>query len=199
MATGIEHLNKALATQRHYQHKMLGGGALPYPDREGSSAPPARWSKDRGMEMHPANLNKGDTERASLKVGRGHPHVGLIRSAVPGRTDRLPLHVWEDSYVVPADVVSGWGQGNTEAGARILDAMQQGHARQGGMAAGGRVALHRVPIVAAGGEYIFHPHAVRSMGGGDMAKGHRVLDKMVRTKRMSTARRMQNLPGPRRD
>lgn len=126
------------------------------------------------------------------------PMVGLIRSSVPGRTDRLPIQVWEDSYVVPADVVSGWGQGNTEAGAKLLDMMQNGHNLQGTkMAEGGAAGMRTVPIVAAGGEYVFHPNAIRSMGGGDMRKGHKILDKMVRSKRTKTAKHMQSLPGPR--
>ncbi len=127
------------------------------------------------------------------------PAIGLLRSAVPGRTDRLPIQVWEDSYVVPADVVSGWGQGNTEAGAKILDAMFESHAKNG-FARGGRAqTLRQVPIVAAGGEYVVHPHAVWSLGGGDMREGHKKLDKMVRTKRKATARHNMRLPGPRID
>ncbi len=133
---------------------------------------------------------------------RGGPVVGLLKSPVAGRTDRLPIHVWEDSYVVPADVVSGWGQGNTDAGAKLIDSMISSHvqAGQNHFAAGGRTGGPRqVPIVAAGGEYIIPPTAVSSMGGGDMRKGHLILDKMVRKKRMATAKHMQRLPGPRKD
>lgn len=46
---------------------------------------------------------------------------GLIKSAGSGRTDTLPLNVPSGSYVLPADIVSGLGQGNTIAGAKILD------------------------------------------------------------------------------
>lgn len=174
---------------------------FPYPDREGSNAPPMRWSKDQGMEMHPANLYKGDMEQASYSSGgRGGPVVGLIRSYVPGRTDRLPIVVNEDSYVVPADVVSGWGQGNTDAGGQILDKILGPHQQRGQhLSAGGSAVLRPVPIVAAGGEYVVHPHVVRSLGGGDVVRGHKVLDKMVRTKRLATARAMQKLPGPRQN
>ena len=50
-------------------------------------------------------------------------HVGLINMAVGGRTDHLPMHVREGSYVIPADVVSALGEGNTMAGSKVIDHM----------------------------------------------------------------------------
>jgi hypothetical protein len=47
---------------------------------------------------------------------------GLIGGGGFGRTDRLPLSVAAGSHVLPADVVSGLGQGNTLAGAKVLEA-----------------------------------------------------------------------------
>ena len=46
---------------------------------------------------------------------------GLIHLAGAGRTDTVPLSVAAGSYVIPADVVSGLGQGNTLAGAHLMD------------------------------------------------------------------------------
>ena len=46
-------------------------------------------------------------------------HTGPIHSAVAGRTDHLPMHVPHGAYVLPADIVSGMGQGNTVAGFKI--------------------------------------------------------------------------------
>lgn len=45
---------------------------------------------------------------------------GIIKSAVPGRTDRVPMGVPAGSYVIPADTVSALGQGNSLAGAKGL-------------------------------------------------------------------------------
>jgi len=50
-------------------------------------------------------------------------HSGIINMAVGGRTDHIPMNVLEGSYVLPADIVSGLGEGNTLAGAKILDNM----------------------------------------------------------------------------
>src|SRR5215472_2031776 len=55
-----------------------------------------------------------------------HPG-GYVDSNVPGRTDKLPMSVMADSYVIPADVVSGIGEGNSNAGARkLFDMMKTG-------------------------------------------------------------------------
>ncbi len=53
-------------------------------------------------------------------------HVGIIHMAVGGRTDHLPMNVYANSYVIPADVVSGLGEGNTLAGGKVMDHMFSG-------------------------------------------------------------------------
>ena len=46
-------------------------------------------------------------------------HSGPIHSSVAGRTDHLPMHVKHGSYVIPADIISAMGEGNTMAGYKI--------------------------------------------------------------------------------
>jgi hypothetical protein len=50
-------------------------------------------------------------------------HTGPIHSSVAGRTDHLPIHVPSGSYVIPADIVSGMGEGNTIAGFKHIKRM----------------------------------------------------------------------------
>jgi hypothetical protein len=50
------------------------------------------------------------------------PH-GMIGGQGLGRDDQLPISVPSGSYVLPADLVSGIGQGSSQAGAAILDRM----------------------------------------------------------------------------
>lgn len=121
-------------------------------------------------------------------------HVGPIPSAVGGRTDHLPMHVRSGSYVIPADIVSSLGEGNTMNGFRILDSMFGQHQDDGRYAMGGTV-----PIVAAGGEYVIPPHVVAGLGKGDMDKGHKNLDDFVKGYRKKTIKTLQNLPGPKKD
>jgi hypothetical protein len=51
------------------------------------------------------------------------PHVGMIHSSIPGRTDKINMGVKGGSYILPADVVSGVGQGNSMAGSAIINKM----------------------------------------------------------------------------
>jgi len=150
-------------------------------------------------------------------------HHGIINMAVGGRTDHIPMNVLANSYVLPADIVSGLGEGNTLAGSKILDQMF-GTGPMGvkiptdrasprfpagkfyeappvkSAAGGARTQDHKVvPIIAAGGEYVVHPDVVHRLGGGDADSGHDYLDNFVKYVRAHTAKTLQNLPGPKRD
>jgi hypothetical protein len=159
-----------------------------------------------------SNTFGGDQDQTMAKGGMAMPytepvqtptrlHSGPIHSAVAGRTDHLPMHVASGSYVIPADVVSSFGEGNTISGFKRLNKVfgWMGGApyqrSEGGRAEDGDA----VPIVAAGGEYVIHPHAVRKMGGGDMDAGHAELDKFVVQARNKAVKTMQKLPPPKKD
>lgn len=124
------------------------------------------------------------------KADGGPVHVGPIHSAVGGRTDHLAMKVPEGSYVVPADVVSALGQGNTASGQKVL---------QGVFPEGTKPKKGTVPIMAAGGEHVIHPDAVKRIGGGDINKGHEILDHWVVAERKKNVNTLKALPGPARD
>jgi len=218
-------------------------------------------------------------------------HTGLINMAVGGRTDHLPMHVREGSYVLPADIVSALGEGNTMAGSKVVDHMFAGHPAHkagggstsitisqkpklldntrilpgdietgvngediagtglmGNMFASGPFGTsgkapqfqpimkpsldeysqmkkmftptvpslqsktqaanggpimsgnrRPVPIIAAGGEYVIDPDDVARYGGGDIDKGHNMLDDFVKHVRKHLVKTLSKLPGPRRD
>lgn len=48
---------------------------------------------------------------------------GLVASDVPGRTDRHNMDLGSGSFVLPADVVAGLGEGNSLAGSSVIDKM----------------------------------------------------------------------------
>ena len=138
---------------------------------------------------------------------------GFIKSSVPGRTDRLPVHVLSDSYVLPADIVSGLGEGNSLAGCKVIEHMFHGDGafakKIQARAAGGHVAHlagkyglaghyhdRAVPVIVAGGEYILPPHVVEAIGDGDMDKGHAELDRFVKAQRAKLTKHLRSLPGP---
>ena len=131
-------------------------------------------------------------------------HSGPIPFKVPGRTDRIPVHVLAGSYVLPADLVSGLGEGNTLAGNAIIDKMFSGTEGPYGApvkrADGGATPdRHAVPVIVAGGEYVLSPDQVERIGGGDLETGHKVLDQFVLAHRKSHIDTLKNLPPPAKD
>lgn len=119
-------------------------------------------------------------------------HVGPIHSNVAGRTDHLPINVPSGAYVLPADIISAMGEGNTMAGFQVANnvfGVQQASPEH-----------EPVEIVAAGGEYVISPENVADrVGGGDIDNGHAELDNFVKAYRAKTIQTLQKLPGPKRD
>lgn len=142
-------------------------------------------------------------------------HTGPIHSPVAGRTDHLPMHVKSGSYVIPADIISAMGEGNTMAGFKSAKTVFSGTPYAKGGAYGQPMSPYGatmpkadggatdgddlVPIVAAGGEYVVSPEEVGNIGGGDLDHGHRVLDAFVLKMRDKTIKTLQTLPGPKKD
>lgn len=147
-------------------------------------------------------------------------HTGPIHSAVAGRTDHLPMEVPEGAYVLPADIVSALGEGNTMAGFKVAKSLfdmpdvtkgmpgvrvpgiegAPGAAPVEGIAKkadGG--AAGSVKIIAAGGEHVISPEAVMRIGNGNLDDGHKILDHFVKQVRAGTIKKLSRLPGPRRD
>lgn len=168
--------------------------------------PPAPWYERMAMRGMGRSISKG---------------IG-IHSDIPGRTDKIATSVPAGTYILPADIVSGMGQGNTAAGMKKINSMLQsgsiglkkpkgfagfgnfrkpagpGSKRIDFKAAGGATTPD-VPVVLAGGEYRIHPHAVHEIGGGDMKKGHDYLDGWVLEKRKALINTLKNLKPPRKD
>ena len=55
-----------------------------------------------------------------------------------------------------------------------------------------------VPIMASGGEFVVSPDEVARRGGGDVHKGHKVLDAWVKQLKDEAAKTLKKLPGPAR-
>ena len=148
-------------------------------------------------------------------------HTGPILSAVPGRTDRHSMSVPSGSYVLPADAISHLGQSNSIAGLKVANRMFGSAAPYGGASMGitrgagaprppklmgvmtdaggsrgdGKIGS-AVPVVTAGGEFVIKPSVVMAIGGGDINKGHRILDKWVLKLREEHKKTLKRLPPP---
>lgn len=134
--------------------------------------------------------------RAKMARGGSATHEGAIVSHIPGRTDKIPMDVKSGSFVIPADIVSGLGQGNTLAGIKKVQDLFEHHVS--GFPAEADIS-EPVPIIAAGGEYVLSPATVKKYGKGDINRGHNELDKWVIKTRKELINTLKNLPGPAKD
>ena len=208
------------------------GGELPQNSVHGGQEAPARTFRRGGGVSAPRDQGNDAGLKAALRIARAHGgglhkpkhvrlHVGPIHSHVAGRTDHLPNHVPSNSYVLPADIVSGMGEGNTISGFRQVRRMfggtpyggdggpygQSGGPYLVGKAEGGSMGHNGgppmggdpVPVVLAGGEHVLTPEEVQFAGMGDVEAGHKALDDFVKQYREKTIKTLAGLPGPRRD
>lgn len=150
---------------------------------------------------------------------------GPILSDVPGRTDRHHINVPSASYVVPADVISGRGEGNTLAGMNFWQkafhmgpfgssagTMSRGpgapHAprfRDGGGASGKRIGVP-TPVVVAGGELIIPAgnlmkglHSWLGYHPKNIDHAHELMDGLMISERKKLRKTLAKLPGPAKD
>jgi hypothetical protein len=158
----------------------------------GRVAAALRTAKGARVRRAAGGMTLGDSA-----APEGRIHAGPIHSPVAGRTDHLPMHVASGSYVIPADIISAMGEGNTMAGFRIAKKIFSRPDAPDAFADGGQADA--VPIVAAGGEYVLAPQDVAWIGGGDVDRGHAELDAFVKKQRAQTVATLKSLPGPKRD
>jgi hypothetical protein len=192
------HLNLPLAGLAGFG---AGAGIYSYGDRAEGYA--------KGGKVKHKQIDEDPKEHEFIDFSRG----GLIDSHVPGRTDKIPMKVPPGSFVLPADIPSALGQGNTKAGAEILKKMfthsaygleppkihgQAFHYPQSIMhhhkADGGKT--DHVPIITAGGEWVIPNDIVHAIGHGDMKKGHAVLTKFVLNVRKELIKKLKSLKPP---
>jgi|GEM_PF-489495 hypothetical protein len=154
-------------------------------------------------------------------------HEGFIHSPVPGRTDALPITVKGGSYILPADHVAAIGQGNSLAGADIVNHMfGLGPAGGSPLGKGIGAGLHPIrptiphlwhmavrkdggasptKIIAAGGEVAIPPAnvvaGVRKMTGNPhvtLDQAHKILDAWVINTRKKHIKTLKGLKPPKR-
>ena len=172
------------------------------------------YAQGGGPGSHPWNVRQKSHPR--------HPS-GMIKSSIPGRTDKIPMSVPPGSYILPADIPSALGQGNTMAGEKILgnmfksgpyspgSAQVTGKSRKASASmpkigfmprmkkfADGGEAQEDIPIIAAGGEVVLYPDQVQQAGHGNMEAGHRVLDKFVLSVRKRHIETLKKLKPPKK-
>ena len=171
-----------------------------------------------GMAISPSMGDPWWTRQESY----GADHSGFLAGTTAGRADQIKTTAPGGAYVLPADVLSGLGEGNSLAGARVMDAIlgsgphgtEQPRMREGrgpprpptdpqlaqasGVAKGGGVqqGSGAVPVALSHGEYVIDPARVAALGGGNLRRGHRILDAFTLAVRNKTIAKLRSLPGP---
>lgn len=176
-----------------------------------------------------AGLPANASSPLSRPLARGGPAFGGVKpakmttgplvSAVPGRTDLHFTHVPSGSYVIPADIVSGHGQGNTLAGMTKLHNMFKMNSYKqynpaltknlkGVFSRGGSAEKHvgkPVPVKLAGGEIVVPPgnlhDTMQRIRGKKMSleQAHAEMDKWVVDERKKLRKTLAKLSGPVKD
>lgn len=123
-----------------------------------------------------AALNTAREGMARGGMKKTKVHKGPIHSTVAGRTDHLPMHVASGSYVIPADIISAMGEGNSMAGFKVAKSIfsVRGPYDQGeGMPYGGGEMPYGQPAPhkAGGGAADSGQAASRYTGLRDMVNG----------------------------
>jgi hypothetical protein len=142
----------------------------------------------------------GGSVNAALEVARaikrkkgGRVHVGPIVGDTGGRADKVPMSVPDGAYVIPADIVSGLGEGNTGAGMVQLGKMFP-KSKPRIM----RESPGAVPILAADGEFVVSPQSILDRWD-DLAYGHQALDAWVLHERQQLIETLEGLAPPAQD
>ena len=118
------------------------------------------------------------------KYAKGGAVVGALVGNTGGRADKLSTSVPAGSHVIPADVVSHYGEGNTLRGLDVMKKMFPGGASRSNGGA--------VPVYLSDGEYVASPEAVAARGG------HDAIDRFILQSRQDHINTLANLPPPAR-
>jgi len=118
----------------HAKQERIAHGSKEHMRRPGTKGAPtaeafkqsARTAKAGGGETTTTTVSPGGLSGhawGAPEPAGDHLHTGPIHSPVAGRTDHLPMHVPSGSYVIPADIISAMGEGNTMAGFKHMRRM----------------------------------------------------------------------------
>lgn len=202
------HLMPALHAMPHVAQPMSPGVGTPWWSRTEARGMGHGFAEGGGLGaagggMIPSSESSPWTERQDARIADTPFHGGgFLGGSGAGRTDRLPLAVGAESHVLPADTMSGVGQGSSKFGANaIMASLSTGpwgvpvpramHAStiphppsvphsETGLAQGG--APHGASsILAADGELVVPPDIVEALGhrgieGGMGKKGETAIE-----------------------
>lgn len=201
----LEHSSSKGAFKRNVSTLMKDVGKSPHVQSKEQALAVAYATQRRGKATggQVSGLAASSSHMTGKGVSLGLPHMtkGPILSKVPGRTDAHQTHVPSGSYVIPADIVSGRGQGNTIAGSEALQKLFKMGPHQTSLmkvkrAKGGGVTETPVRVNLAGGEIVVPPEHLQETVHQDLKRAHDIMDRWVLNERKKLRKTLARLPGP---
>lgn len=145
-----------------------------------------------GIGYEPAFL---DEEEGYAKGGSVRTR-NLVKGPGKGQDDKIKTSVPDGTYIEDASSTSMFGDGSSEAGAKILrDFEKKINGRFSKKTQKSFPRNHsKVPVWLSNGEYAFSPETVTRLGGGSNTKGAELLKKMTINLRRHKASHGGGLP-----
>lgn len=154
----------------------------------------------RKLQSRDTEIGKALRLAKRQRVGSSRSATGALRGTGSGRADNVMLNVRSGSHVIPADVVSAIGKGNSLSGHSLLEKAFPGSSSRSlrgkrlskmAMKSGGTV-----PVAASDGEFIVSPEDVSDVGNGDAKVGHSLLNQFIKDIRDRTVNSIINMGEP---
>lgn len=194
------------------KHAMPQPTTQPAMQRRGGATPRREGGGSMSLGTLDPSWSRGELRAADQGAGA----TGYLHGSTSGRADHILTTAPAGSYVVPADVISGLGEGNSLAGAAVMQRILA--TGPGGTPlphAGARSTMPRppaapqvakggtvpggdkpTPVALSHGEFVISPEHVAHWGEGDLSRGHRIFDTFVLEMRKQLIKTLQKLPGP---
>lgn len=142
----------------------------------------------------------GGVERK--KYAKGGGISGPLEGITGGRSDRIEVPVMSGAHIIPADIVSAIGEGNSARGHDLLSKTfaKSIETRKPLKPKGGKSAKMKdggtVGIRVSDGEFIVSPEDVAKVGNGDTELGHELLNQFIVDARQRTIAALRKIGNP---
>lgn len=177
--------------------------------------PESHWGPNASLEGGPMYLevDAPELEQHYKKGGRAfspYPHVQhehlegtLVKGPGDGQADKIRTSVPEGSYIIDATSVSDFGNGSSEAGAKVLKNFEREAIQKFGkfvpdFKQGGDIG-RPIPVWLSNDEVKLSPLAVNALGHGSNQKGAQMLKNMVKNLRIHKNSNGNKLPPKAKD
>jgi hypothetical protein len=163
-----------------YAPQMMPGGQSPYIpglQQVPMSRIESRPLSGRGSSLHSHPHRKGRAR--GYMTGGPVGHVGggaVMQGDTDGQADDVFALVPEGSYVMNGMDVALQGNGSSDAGIKAFKEMEE-HYLRSGLAKLSNKPRKMVPVWLSNREYVVRPEVVEGIGGDNLAKGTKRIDK----------------------